>query len=157
MTATTDWITAMAAVAGAVGTIGVVGVSLWLARNQGRDTAGERKRAQAEKITAWFVPYEGEQDNQYAVYVGLQIKNSSDQLIYDLIAQTVAVQGAARRTAVGDSDERNRELAALVGNIPPGMTTTRINSAGGGMFIRHAIEIAFRDAAGRYWLRHGDG
>jgi hypothetical protein len=143
MSSTTDWITSIAAATGALGTVGVIGVSLWLARNQGRDTAAQRKRAQAEKITAWFVPYLGKQDNQHAVYVGLKIKNSSNQLIYDLIAETVTVQGAARKTAVGDVEERNRQLVVLVGNVPPGEVTTRINSGGGGMHIRHAIELAF--------------
>jgi hypothetical protein len=49
------------------------------------------------------------------------------------------------------------EYGALIGNVPPGEINSRINTGGGGMHIRHAIEIAFRDAAGRFWLRHGNG
>jgi hypothetical protein len=153
----TDWITALGTVGSAFGTVGVVWVSLWLARTQGRQTEEQVKRRQAELVTAWFVPYEGEQDDPHSIHVAVRVRNASDQLIYDLIAEVVTVQGAARRTAVGDSEENNRDLGALMGNVPPGETTTRINSGGSGMFIRHAIELAFRDAAGRYWLRHGDG
>lgn len=112
---------------------------------------------QAELVTAWLVPYEGVQDNPHRVYEGLIIKNASEQLIYDLVAEIVAVQGAFRSTAVGDTEERNIEFGTLVGNVPPGEKRTRINTGGAGMSLRFAVEISFKDAAGRYWLRHGNG
>jgi hypothetical protein len=91
------------------------------------------------------------------IYEGLRLRNASDRLIYDVIAEIVAVQGAMRETAVGDTEDRNREFGALVGTLPPGELTTRIGTAGGGMFIRYAVEIAFQDAAGRFWRRRGNG
>jgi hypothetical protein len=132
-------------------------VALWLARNQGRQTREQETRRQAEQVTAWFVPYAGKQDNQHRIYEGLRISNSSEQLVYDVIAEVVSVQGAFRETAVGDTDMRNFEYGALVGNVPPGGVTTRINTGGRGMHVRHAIEIAFKDAGGRHWLRRGNG
>jgi hypothetical protein len=48
------------------------------------------------------------------------VSNSSNQVVYDFIVQTVAVQGAARKTIVGDSDENNREHGAMIGVVPPG-------------------------------------
>jgi hypothetical protein len=148
--ATPEWITAF-------GTVGAVIVSLALALNQGQQTRQQAKRHQAELVTAWFVSYDGEQDDPHKIYAGLRITNASEQLIYDLVAEAVLAQGSGRHTALGDTDERNREYGALVGNVPPGQTTTRINTGGGGMHKRHTIELAFRDAAGRYWLRKGDG
>ena len=79
------------------------------------------------------------------------------KLFYDVIAEVVTVQGSFRRTAVGENDERNREYGAMIGNVPPGEYTTRINYGGGGMHKRFSIELAFQDAAGRYWLRRGNG
>lgn len=32
-----------------------------------------------------------------------------------------------------------------------------MNFGGRGMYLRFGVELAFRDAAGRYWLRRGDG
>src|SRR5262249_35855487 len=96
-------------------------------------------------------------DDPHGVYVGLRVSNASKQLIYDLIAQVVSVQGAFRDTAVGKPEQQNREFGALVGNVPPGETSTRINTGGGGMHLRFSVEIAFQDAAGRYWVRRGNG
>jgi hypothetical protein len=45
----------------------------------------------------------------------------------------------------------------LVGNVPPGEITTRIDNSGGGMHRRFWIELAFQDAAGRFWIRRGNG
>lgn len=157
MSATTDWISALATVGAAVGTVGAVITSLWLARRHGRETREHEDRHQAEQVTAWFVSYDGQQDNPHRIYVGLQVSNASNQLIYDLVAQTVSVQGSFRDTAVGESGERNLEYGALVGNVPPGEITTRINTGGGGMHLRFSVELAFQDAAGLYWVRHGNG
>jgi hypothetical protein len=146
----TDWLTA-------IGTCGAVATSLWFAA---RDSHAKRKhdeRHQAEQITAWFVPYEGEQDNPGKMYSGLRIKNASDDLVYDLIAQVVGVQGSFRKTAIGDTEDRNNEFGAKIGNVPPGNYFTRINNSGGGMHRRFWIELAFQDAAGRFWVRQGDG
>jgi len=45
----------------------------------------------------------------------------------------------------------------MIGNVAPGEVTTRINTGGGGTHLRFWIELAFQDAAGRYWVRHGNG
>jgi hypothetical protein len=144
----TDWLTA-------VGTVGAVVLSLYLARQQGREARKQERLQQAEKVTGWLAPYTGPiGDRQYE---GLHIGNASHQLVYDLVAQAVSVQGAFRVTAVGDSEERNLEFGTLVGNVPPGQFITRLHTGGGGMHVRLAVELAFQDAAGKYWLRHGSG
>jgi hypothetical protein len=152
-----DWVAKLAPAASAVGTFSAVVTSLWLASRQGRQTRSLQAREQAERVTAWYVTYEGTQDDTYNLYTGLRINNASKQLVYDLIAQVVSLQGSFRTTAVGDSAERNREFGTMVGNVPPGELTTRIDGSGGGMHRRFGIELAFQDAAGRYWLRHGNG
>jgi hypothetical protein len=152
-----EWVAAVGQVVSGLATTAAVIVALWLSGRDERIRARERLRKQAEQITAWLIPYEGEQEHPHLVCVGLRLKNASDQVIYDLIAEIVAVQGAARDTGIGDTEERNRELGTLVGTLPPGELTTRIETYGGGMFLRYGVEIAFQDAAGRYWLRRGNG
>ncbi len=154
---TPDWTAAFGTVAAAVATLLAVVVSLWLATRADRRDRKREERNQAEQLTAWFMPYEEEQDNEHKLYVGLCVKNASNQLFYDVIAEVVSVQGAFRGTAVDDTDERNREFGAMVGNVPPGEITTRINTGGHGMHMRHWVELAFQDAAGRYWIRRGNG
>jgi hypothetical protein len=146
----TDWLTA-------IGTFGAVVTSLYFAARDSRRKRKHDERQQAEKVTAWFVPYEGEQDSPNKLYDGLRIRNASNELVYDLIAQVVGVQGSFRKTAVGDTEERNNEFGAKVGNVPPGDYTTRIDNSGGGMHRRFWIELAFQDAAGRFWVREGNG
>jgi hypothetical protein len=145
-----DWISAL-------GTVAAVVTALWLATRADRKDRAREERHQAEQLTAWFVPYEGKQDDKHKLYVGLCVTNASNQLFYDVIAQVVSVQGAFRNSAVGDADERNHEFAAMVGNVPPGEVTTRINTGGRGMHLRLGIELAFKDAGGRFWLRHANG
>jgi hypothetical protein len=97
-------------------------------------------------------------EQQQGDFHALCIRNASDSLIYDLIAEVVSVQGSFRRTAVGDSEETNLSLGARVGTVPPGETRTRISTGGAaGMHKRFAVEFAFVDAAGRRWLRRADG
>jgi hypothetical protein len=111
-------------------------------------------RQQAEQVTAWFVPMPEEQLDQYPeTYVGLYVHNATNQIVYDVVAEVVI----ARSTAVGDDEERNLEYGAMIGNVPPGGFTGHINTGGGAMHRRHLIELAFQDAAGRYWLRRGNG
>lgn len=148
MSEVTDWATA-------IGTCGAVVVSLYFATRDLRQKRKHEELQQAEQLTAWLVPYEGEQTDRHKYYEGLRVRNASNQLIYDVVAQVVTAQGSFRGTAVGD--QRNVEFGAMVGNVPPGEITTRINTGGGGMHKRFCVEIAFQDAAGKYWLRDGSG
>ena len=148
-----DYVQKLAPAASALGTIAAVVTSLYLAGRQGRD----RRERQAEQITAWFVDYDGEQDRTDRIYTGLRVSNASTQAVYDLIAQTVGIEGSVRKTAVGDTEERNREHGALIGTVPPGLLTTRINAGSHGMHRRFGVEIAFQDAAGQHWIRGATG
>jgi hypothetical protein len=155
---TADWWNAIGAAFGALGTLAAVIVALILSVKQSREAEKKDRRRQAEKVTAWFdYNSQVEQSDQHKVYVVIHIRNASDQMIYDLIAQTVSVQGAFRSSAIGDSEERNSEFGRRVGNLPPGETITQINTGGGGMHKRFGIELAFKDAAGQLWVRQGDG
>jgi len=116
---TPDWITAFGTIAAAAATFLAVVTSLFLATRDARRDRKREGRRQAEQLTAWFLPYEDEQLDGHKLHRGLCVRNASNQLIYDVIAQVVSVQGAFRETAVGDTDERNMEFGTMIGNVPP--------------------------------------
>jgi hypothetical protein len=140
----TDWLTA-------IGTFGAVVTSLYFAARDSRRKRKHDERQQAEKVTAWFVPYEGEQDSPNKLYDGLRIRNASNELVYDLIAQVVGVQGSFRKTAVGDTEERNNEFGAKVGNGPPATTRHGSITAAAGCIVASGSSLPFR------MLREGFG
>jgi hypothetical protein len=148
MSAVTDWLTA-------IGTCGAVIVSLGLALREIRARRKQEEQEQAEQITAWLVPLPDAYRDQYPseTCMGIRVHNASNQVIYDVIAEIVI----GRKTAVGDTLERNKGFGAMIGNVPPGGFTTPIETGGGMLGRRHSIELAFQDAGGRYWLRRGNG
>ena len=100
-------------------------------------------------MTAWLGP---ETSTGTGLTQNVVVQNASHQSIYLLVVSLVSVQGAFRDTAVGSSG-----FQATVGQAPPGRLDVAIPSSGHGMYIKLGVEIAFRDAAGVCWLRHGDG
>jgi hypothetical protein len=98
-----------------------------------------------------------QQDDLGTRYIALRIKNASDQLVYDLVAQTVRARESSAHRSVENTGPRALEYGALVGNVPPDDILTRINAGDLGMHRRFSVEIAFKDAAGLFWVRYGDG
>jgi hypothetical protein len=87
----------------------------------------------------------------------LHIQNGSSQSAYQVIASLVAIQGAFRndgRNLIGDQDPMFFRFP--LGQLPPGLTSLRPGWDGiSALLVRHGVELAFQDAAGRYWRRMG--
>jgi hypothetical protein len=49
------------------------------------------------------------------------------------------------------------KFRAFIGELPPGRTDITIEYPGGGMQFRAAVQLVFRDAGGRVWLRESTG
>lgn len=111
-----------------------------------------RRRQQAEQVTAWL-----RRPIAPDMAIDVFVQNGSQQVAYDVIASLVSLQGAFRHTAIGDERDDRLQYCRLVGNVPPGRVSSRFESMGGGMNLRFGVELAYRDASGRYWLRRGDG
>lgn len=140
----------------AVGTIAAVIVALALAGREARHRKRESERNQAELITAWLIP-DGDLTTSGLVLPVIGIVNASQQLAYRVIASLVPVRGAIRddfRESIGRPAGAFR---AFKGELPPGRTNLEVENPGGGMHIRFAVELSFRDAAGRTWVRKADG
>jgi hypothetical protein len=136
----------------AVGTVGAVVVALWLASRDSRERARGERRRQAETVTAWisggYSLVAGE--NRFVAPVAVQ--NGSSQLVYRFIASLVQdLRGQE------SSPQPGLKWRVFVGELPPGRSQFTIEHPGGGMHFRAGIELAFQDAAGRWWVRKGNG
>ena len=140
----------------AIGTIAAVVVALWLAGRESRERKGELERRQAELISAWLVPF-GDATTAGLVVPVIAISNESQQLVYRVIASLVPTRGAIDerfRQAIGRAPT---DFRVFKGELPLGRTNLEVQDPGGGMHIRFGVELAFRDAAGRSWVRKADG
>jgi hypothetical protein len=146
-----EWVTALAEVGSAIGTIGAVILALYFARADSFRRQREQERQQAEQITAWmeFLP-DAESVVDGEMQVKLIIQNTSNQLAYYLIASVVNAQ--TEQSVGSNSHYRN-----FIGRVPPGRIEYKIKHPGHGMHKRFSVELAFQDAAGRTWVRHGKG
>jgi hypothetical protein len=140
----------------AIGTILAVVVALGLAGREGRQRRRQQERLEAELVTAWLERMGGPtvQGPEPAIIV---VVNGSQQLAYKVIASLVPVRGAISddfRQKIGRSAA---DFRAFKGELPPGRTNLEVEWPGGGMHIRFGVELAFRDAGGRNWIRTADG
>lgn len=141
------WVTAF-------GTVGAVVVALYLAGRDSRQRARERRRHQADNITGWL---EFQSHPDQPPTLSLTILNGSSQLAYRVIASLVPVRGTAPPDWRNKGNHEPKDFREFVGELRPGTTTRAIEYPGGGSFIRWAVELTFRDAAGQVWLRSADG
>ena len=140
----------------AVGTILAVVAALGLALREARERRRDRERQQAEQITAWLEPI-GDATTAGLVMPVVAVVNGSQQLAYRVVASLVPVRGAIRDDFHSQIGAGAWDFRAFKGELPPGRTNLQIKHPGGGMHIRFAIELAFRDAAGRSWVRTSQG
>jgi hypothetical protein len=87
----------------------------------------------------------------------IAVINGSQQLAYKVIASLVPVRGAISPDFRKTVNRPLEAFRAYKGELPPGRTNLEVEYPGGGMFIRFAVELAFRDAGGRNWVRTADG
>ncbi len=140
----------------AIGTVAAVFAAIGLAARETWERRRERERQQAELVTAWLESIGGPTPD------GLRpskivVTNGSQQLVYRFIASQVPVRGAIREDFRSQIGAGAWEFRAFKGELPPGRTDLDVTYPGGGGHIRFAIELAFRDAGGRSWIRTAQG
>jgi hypothetical protein len=142
----------------AIGTVGAVIVALYFSGRDSRARARERRMHQAENVTAWLGPpdfHDGDLSQRPSVNVS--ILNDSSQLAYRVIATVTPVRGTVPADWRAKGNYFPEDFRVFIGELAPGTTIRTLPYAGGGHHIRWAIELAFRDAAGRTWVRGTDG
>ncbi len=141
-----------------IGTVGAVVVALVLAGRDGRRRDREARRSQAELQTAWMrFPPQPSDPADYKQVVTVSILNGSNQLAYKVIASLVPVRGTAPPNFREMRGDLPTAFRVFVGELPPGQHDFEVAYPGGGGFIRFAVELAFKDAAGRKWVRGVEG
>jgi hypothetical protein len=146
-----EWATVYAETATAISTFLAVAVALFLSGAETRRRARAEERQQAEQISAWME--ELNTTDTFAdgkLRVKLIVQNSSNQLVYSLIASIVTAQSGARVGA-------RYEYRNYLGRVAPGRAVHTVEHPGGGMHKRFAIELAFEDSFGTTWVRSGKG
>jgi hypothetical protein len=116
----------------------------------------EHERHQAELVTAWLETT-GDATTTGLVPPVIAVVNGSQQLAYKVIASLVPVRGAIGPDFRQTAGRPLEGFRVYKGELPPGRTNLEVEYPGGGMFIRFAIELAFRDAGGRSWVRTAEG
>ncbi len=136
----------------AVGTVGAVIVALVLSGREGRRQIRAQRRHQAELVTGWLSGNSRSSSETQQMLRRVDLQNASSQLVYHVIISLVITRGAGTIQR-----EYGTEYRTFLGELPPGKRSTEIEHGDGGMMMRFGIELAFRDAAGRSWLRDADG
>lgn len=116
-----------------------------------RDTLRLERRAQAEEIAAW----QGVADSRSLMPV--IISNSSQHPVYQAVVSRVAVEGSGAHTGRQIPEEIAFQEQQTVLVIPPGRTRIDFDVGFGGMGRVLGFEIAFKDQAGRNWVRYANG
>lgn len=143
----------------AAGTIGAVVVALCQIRRDAKIRRNEEVQAQAKCIAAWFEDISLSQDtpgNQYNAYRTGLIRNNNLMPIYDVVVTVVGLYGAGP-AIVGEDNSGDFAFRAVFPQIATGLWGFWIDTGGGGMHAACTLEIAFRDSAGKSWVRRGNG
>jgi hypothetical protein len=153
--------------ASAAATFLAVVAALWLARRDDRRRHGEDRRRQAEAISGWIASLQMVSADGTQRLLPIEIQNASDRLAYRVVVSLVRDPRSLKGEKPRDDDLPRRpqsddvgeayRFRAFVGELPPGRTSVTIEYPGGGMHIRWALELCFRDSAGRSWLRTSAG
>lgn len=115
-----------------------------------QETRRAERRAQAEEIAVW----EGEGEIGQTLVI---LSNHSQQPVYQAVVSQVAIEGSGAHTGRQIPEEISSREQQEVLVIPPGRTRLHFGLGFGGMGRVSGFEIAFKDQAGRSWLRYANG
>jgi hypothetical protein len=139
-----------------VGTIALFAIGFWQIRNERQarhraeaESLAATRRHQAERVAAWIA---AEGSDHLGSVLWVAVRNQSLQPIYHLVIHGLALSNDG--TPITDPSPDSQERIAVV---PPGEGYAAIHLDYAGMHRRPGIEIAFQDAANRYWLRKSNG
>ena len=119
------------------------------ARNRREEETHIRKtRDQAEHVSSWIVK---ESSDHSKLWVA--ISNQSTRPVYQVIVSLVMIQGSGPREGIDTPSTEQVCLSAA----PPGVIYVSIPADYHGMSRHPGIEIAFKDATGKCWVRKGSG
>ena len=112
------------------------------------ETHARKIRDQAEHVSSWIVKESADHSK-----IWIAVSNQSTRPVYQAIVSLVMIQGSGPREGT-DTPATERVCLSVA---PPGVVYTSIPADYHGMSRHPGIEVAFKDAIGKYWVRRGSG
>lgn len=84
---------------------------------------------------------------------GLEVMNSSNDIVYEVVLTLVFTQGAAWHDGRGLKGQGRKDGRVLLSCVAPGKTVRQIGPVDTSMHRVPGCEIAFTDRCGRSWVR----
>lgn len=131
-----------------VGAWGTAVVGLLQIRNERHLRRAADRLSQASKISGWLI------DAGSAPALAA-VNNASATPVFEVVISINALQG--REPARTLSGANLRTFRTYLSVLPPGCFTVMVPSSGRAPGIQFELEVAFTDAAGRFWIRKGNG
>lgn len=150
---------------GGIGTTAAVIVALWQSGRETRKQRKDERMSQARNVAAWIasdalVPSSGDPvkagDRQEVVH----IKNGSEVPIYTVSVVLVPLKGTeAERGEVLVTNGPEMASLSVYSVVPSGTyrATFALPPWANKKEQRVGVEVAFKDSAGRSWVRRGNG
>lgn len=76
--------------------------------------------------------------------------------LYDIVISVVGMYGAGPQRE-GEKNDDDYDCRCVVMQVPPGLWGLWIPTHGSGMGVMTALEISFRNARGKCWIRRRNG
>lgn len=113
-----------------------------------KETHVRKMRDQAEHVSSWILK---ESPDHSKVWIA--VSNQSTRPVYQVIVSLVMIQGSGPRDGKDTPSTEQVHLSVA----PPGVIYVSIPANYHGMNRHPGIEIAFKDALGKCWVRKGSG
>lgn len=113
-----------------------------------KETHIRKMRDQAEHVSSWIAKVK---DDPAQVWIA--VSNQSTRPVYQVVLSLVMIQGNGPR----EGKEADATAHVLLSVAPPGVVFTSVAADYRGMHRHPGIEIAFKDADGKFWIRKADG
>lgn len=130
-----------------IGTVGTLLFTVVGLAHERRQKEREKRQEQADHISAWVAK---EVDGK----AWLAILNQSKDPIYEVVLSVVSFYEADLATGK-HTPQAYRDYLSVV--PPGGKSYGCVEDDYGGKTFHPAVEIAFKDVSGYFWLRRGDG
>src|SRR5665213_1956217 len=141
-----------------VGTVAAFFLAFGQLEAERRRKTKEEHEGQARSISAW-VAREGvgtaQGDDGPVTWIA--ISNSSNKPIHEVVATIVKFPHGGGRDSLNDGKNVPLEFRAFVSVVPPGISYARVSGGYRGMHFQPAVEVAFKDRSGGYWIRGKNG
>lgn len=132
-----------------IGAWGTAVVGLLQIRNERHLRRANDRLRQASKISGWLI-------DASSVPAVASLNNASDTPVFAAVVSMIALQGKVP-SSCPEAVVSPRPFRTYLSVLPPGCFQVNLPSSGRAPGIQFELELGFTDAAGRFWIRRGNG